>query len=79
MNITAPTELVSVERMTFHFLRPILANHGLHRDELGGGLENLCVARKFERFAMQVGAEHFIVFRYSNRTLVADDLLPRSR
>jgi len=34
---TAPAELVSVERMILHLVQPIVANHGFHRDELGGG------------------------------------------
>jgi hypothetical protein len=45
----APAELVSVERMIFHFVKYIVANHGFHRDKLGGGLQNLCVTSKFER------------------------------
>jgi hypothetical protein len=32
----APTELVSVEQMILHEMR-VVANHGLHRDKLGGG------------------------------------------
>ena len=33
----APAELVSVERMIVHW-EFLVANHGLHRDKLGGGL-----------------------------------------
>jgi hypothetical protein len=36
--VAAPTELVSVERMILHFGRRTVANHGFHRDKLGGGL-----------------------------------------
>jgi hypothetical protein len=36
----APTEFISVERMILHCDRGLVINHGLHRDELGGGRPN---------------------------------------
>jgi hypothetical protein len=36
----APAEFISVERMILHFIHRPVANHCLHRDELGGGPPN---------------------------------------